>query len=59
MKKNKKISPLDYIPGNPDTAPEMTGKYGTYNIQPTSDTENSFPKIEQGLPRHENRKTTE
>lgn len=26
-------------------------RYGTYNIQPTADTENDFPLIAQGLPR--------
>ena len=30
---------------------DMVNKYGTYNIQPTSQTENSFPHIAQGLPK--------
>ena len=34
----------------PETAEEMVNKYGTYNIQPTADTENLFPLIAPGLP---------
>ena len=34
----------------PDTAQEMVNAYGTYNIQPTSDTDNDFPAIAQGTP---------
>ena len=49
-KKSKSSEPeLFNIPGNPLTAEEMVNKYGTYNIQPTADTENDFPKISQGL----------
>ena len=29
----------------------MVNMYGTYNIQPTSDTENLFPLIAPGLPK--------
>ncbi len=42
--------------GNAETAFELVDKYGTYEIQPTADTENSFPKIAQGLPKTKNRK---
>jgi len=28
---------------------DMVNKYGTYNIQPTNDTDNTFPAIAQGL----------
>jgi len=28
---------------------ELINQYGTYNIQPTADTENVFPAIAQGL----------
>ncbi|MCR4925995.1 MAG: hypothetical protein K5917_06880 [Clostridiales bacterium] len=42
--------------GNPQNSSEMLNKYGTYEIQPTSDTENAFPKISQGLPQKEYRK---
>lgn len=37
----------------PDTAEEMVNAYGTYEIQPTSDTDNPFPAISQGLPSEE------
>ncbi len=35
--------------GNPEDAEDMVNQYGTYNIQPTADTENEFPAIAQGL----------
>ena len=38
-----------YIPDNPETPSEMVNKYGTYEIQPTSETDNEFPTIAQGL----------
>ncbi len=41
--------------GNAETAFELVNKYGTYEIQPTADTENPFPKIAQGLPKQKNR----
>ena len=36
--------------GSPETAAELLNKFGTYEIQPTADTENEFPAIAQGLP---------
>ena len=39
MKKN--------VSGDAESCGELINKYGTYNIQPTNDTENEFPKIEQ------------
>ncbi len=38
------------IYGQPDTAEELVHKYGTYEIQPTLDSDNEFPKIGAGLP---------
>ncbi len=35
-------------PATPETAEEMVNAYGTYNIQPTADTDNDFPAIAQG-----------
>ena len=32
------------------TVASMVNRYGTYNIQPTCDMENDFPKISQGNP---------
>ena len=40
----------------PEDVFELINKYGTYNIQPTAETENSFPKIAGGLPKIKNRK---
>lgn len=63
MRKNKKdFDAIDLLPsvnnvvGQPQNAIEQINKYGTYNIQPTSDSDNSFPKIAQGLAKPENRK---
>ena len=39
------------IYGQPDSAWEMVNRYGTYEIQPTCDTDNLYPMIMQGLPR--------
>lgn len=36
-------------PGQPETAEELLRKYGTYEIQPTADSDNPFPTIAQGL----------
>jgi hypothetical protein len=56
MKKKDKIAKSDYVPSQPKTVFELVNKYGTYEIQPTADSDNDFPKIAQGLPREENRK---
>lgn len=36
--------------GQPEDVIDLINKYGTYNIQPTSESENPFPMIAQGLP---------
>lgn len=56
MKDKRKISKSDYVASQPETTFELINKYGTYEIQPTCDSDNDFPKIAQGLPRQENRK---
>ena len=33
---------------------ELASEFGTYNIQPTANTNNKFPAIAQGLPRRLN-----
>ena len=38
------------VMGQPESCDEILHKYGTYNIQPTADSDNSFPKISHGLP---------
>ena len=61
----KKIKSSENVPtqisannvvSQPDTVYELINKYGTYEIQPTADSDNDFPQIAQGLPRQENRK---
>lgn len=37
------------IQGNPKSVYGMLNKYGTYEIQPTADTDNTFPAISQGM----------
>lgn len=39
------------IYGQPETTSELLHKYGTYEIQPTLDSDNEFPKIGTGLPK--------
>ncbi len=51
-KDNKKINKeiaVTPINGQPETAYDMVNKYGTYEIQPTSDTDNEYPAIAQGF----------
>lgn len=56
-KKQNKGFPYDATPdvhrfgGIPESCFDMVNQYGTYNIQPTADTENTFPLIAPGLPR--------
>lgn len=38
-------------PGQPDGADDVINRYGTYEVQQTADTDNTFPMIAQGLPR--------
>lgn len=63
MKKKNKQRPdfqptpsSNAIQGQPETATELINKYGTYEIQPTNDSDNEFPKIEQALPNPKYRK---
>ena len=37
--------------GNPDSTFDVINQFGTYNIQPTADTDDLFPLIAPGLPR--------
>ena len=53
-KKENNRLPVDDISsepfgGMPETAFEMVNRYGTYEIQATSDTENMYPAIAQGF----------
>ena len=40
----------DPVFGRPESCADLVNKYGTYNIQPTADTENVFPLISHALP---------
>lgn len=48
--KYKKTPSAVPVEGDVVDADDLINKYGTYNIQPTADTENLFPQISQGLP---------
>ena len=56
MSKNRKSFPHDATPdvhdfsSPPENVRELINMYGTYNIQPTADTDNVFPLIAPGLP---------
>lgn len=55
-KKKSEGFPADATPdvhhfgGIPQDCFDLVNMYGTYNIQPTVDTENTFPLIGHGLP---------
>ena len=50
MRKLKKKKQKHSDNGTEDVdAFDMVNRYGTYNIQPTADTENEFPAIKQGI----------
>ena len=42
---------VHHFNGVPESCFDVVNMYGTYNIQPTSDTENRFPLIAPGLPK--------
>lgn len=44
------------VPELPIDSVDMVNTFGTYNIQPTNDTDNDFPKISQGMPEKEKEK---
>ena len=46
----------DAVMGQPETCDELLHKYGTYEIQPTCDSDNEFPEIAQALPEQDERK---
>lgn len=64
--KNKSTPSSNDYSKHPDSSFDLINKYGTYEIQPTADTDNPFPHISQGLPnlrfrkkRDEEKKTRE
>ncbi len=57
MPKKSSGFPYDATPdvhqfrGVPENCFDLVNRYGTYNIQPTSDTENLFPLVGPALPK--------
>ena len=49
QKKKPTLPSSDAVLGQPENTTELLNKYGTYEIQPTSDSDNEFPAISQGL----------
>ena len=47
-KKGDELTGIRNVQGRPETSFDMLNKYGTYEIQPTSDTDNEYPQIAQG-----------
>ncbi len=58
-KQDQQVSVNNIVSQPQDSVYELINKYGTYEIQPTADSDNDFPKIAQGLPRQENRKVVD
>ena len=42
------------VDGQPETVFELLKKYGTYNIQPTAESDNRYPEISQGFSKYGN-----
>lgn len=49
----KNTPPTERVPGYPDGPDDVINLYGTYEIQPTADTDHRYPMIAQGLSRSE------
>lgn len=45
-----------FIGDAPDDSFQIINKYGTYEIQPTADTDNKFPTIAQGFVKSEQKR---
>ena len=52
MRREEKNTPMTEPHfGQPEDRRDLINKYGTYEIQPTADSENVFPLIAPGLPK--------
>ena len=49
--KNDAQIAVDAVQGQPENSFELINKYGTYEIQPTCDSDNKYPEIAQGYPK--------
>ena len=61
---NEKFDPpadisVKYASCNPESCEEQINCYGTYNIQPTANTDNDFPAIAQGATPEMEKRTQE
>lgn len=50
-RRNDMTPDVHSFPAPPESTFDLVNRYGTYNVQPTADTENLFPMIAPGLPR--------
>lgn len=55
----KNTPPTERVPGYPDGPDDVINLYGTYEIQPTADTDHRYPMIAQGLSQEERRRSRE
>lgn len=55
----KNTPPTERVPGYPDGPDDVINLYGTYEIQPTADTDHRYPMIAQGLSQEERRRSQE
>ena len=53
----KNTPPAERVPGYPDGPDDVINLYGTYEIQPTADTDHRYPMIAQGLSQEERRRS--
>ena len=49
-RQNPQSQPPERGPGWPEGQDDVINKYGTYEVQRTSDTDNRYPLIAQGMP---------
>ena len=49
-KRQPDTRPPERGPGWPDGEDDVINRYGTYEVQRTSDTDNRYPLIAQGMP---------
>ena len=55
----KNTPPTERVPGYPDGPDDVINLYGTYEIQPTADTDHRYPMSAQGLSPEERQRSRE